>query len=171
MNSKLKLKRQIANTGLVAALTVAGSAAAQTFPKEGNYDFTSCFSGTSNVIQFSKTHSVSINEIVGNSRSNPPGGAFDMIAFRCVTLGATFDGKASGSYYCEGIDKDGDKFLVRGTSEGPKGKAEAIAGTGKYDGMVRTGTSESPGVFPQIKPGHHHRVQSSDGHLQAEIGW
>lgn len=153
MNSKLKLKRQFASTGLVAALSVAGSAAAQTFPKEGSYDINSCWSGTSSVIQFSKSHSVSTNELVGNSRSNPPGGAFDMSAFRCVTLGAMIDGKASASYYCESIDKDGDKFLLRGTNEGPKGKLEAIAGTGKYEGMVRTGISESLGVFPPIKPG------------------
>jgi hypothetical protein len=153
MKSKLKLKLQFVNAGLVAALGVAGSAVAQTLAKEGNYDITNCWSGTSSIIQFSKSHSVSINDLVGNSRSNPPGGAFDMSAFRCVTLGTMIDGKASGSYYCETIDKDGDKFLVRGTNEGPKGKLEAIAGTGKYEGMVRTGTTESLGVFPPIKTG------------------
>jgi hypothetical protein len=47
----------------------------------------------------------------------------------------------------------GDKFFLRLTLGGPKEKAEAIPGTGKYEGLVRTGISESLGVFPRIKPG------------------
>jgi hypothetical protein len=30
---------------------------------------------------------------------------------------------------------------------------ETLAGTGKYEGMVRTATAESLGQFPTIKPG------------------
>ena len=137
----------------IVATLALGSAAAQTMPKEGIYDLTNCWSGTSNVIEFSKTHSANSGELVGNSRSNPPGGPFDMVTFHCVNICATIDGKSSGSYYCETADKDGDKFMVRGVTEGPKGKAETIAGTGKYQGMVRTGISESSGAFPPIKPG------------------
>jgi len=43
--------------------------------------------------------------------------------------------------------------MSRATSEGPTSKLDAIAGTGKYEGMVRSGTSESLGAFPAIKPG------------------
>lgn len=74
-----------------------------------------------------------------------------MTTYRCVGLGTTFDGKGSNSYYCETIDKDGDKVLLRLTLEGGKGKSEAIAGTGKYEGLVRTGIVESVGAFPPIK--------------------
>lgn len=74
MKSKFNLKLQFTNAGLVAALAVAGAATAQTYQKEGNYDYTSCNSGTRNVIQFSKTHSFSSYDFVGNNRSNPPGG-------------------------------------------------------------------------------------------------
>jgi hypothetical protein len=153
MKSKINLILQFPSAGSVAALAVAGFAVAHTHQKEGNYDFTSCYSGTRNVIQFSKTHSVTANELVGNNRSNPPGGAFDMTTFHCVGLATTIDGKASSSSYCETIDMGGDKFFLRLTLGGPKGKAEAIPGTGKYEGLVRTGISESLGVFPRIKPG------------------
>ena len=136
-----------------AALALLGSAAAQTMPKEGTYDVTNCWSGTSREVAFSKTHNANGSELVGSTRSNPPGGPFDKVSFHCVSIGATIDGKTTGSYYCEAADKDGDKFMVRGATEGPKGKAETIAGTGKYEGMVRVGTSESAGPFPAVQPG------------------
>jgi hypothetical protein len=90
---------------------------------------------------------------MGTIRSNPPGGAFDMATFRRVGMFSSIEGKNTGMNLCEGIDKDGDKFLVRTSVEGPKTVQEAIAGTGKYEGMVRTGTAESLGQFPTIKPG------------------
>jgi hypothetical protein len=137
----------------VATALALGSAISQALPKEGSYDYISCWSGTSNDIQFSKTHAAGTVEFVTNNRSNPPGGAFDMTAARCVGMYTLVDGKFSNSSYCEGTDKDGDKFMVRNSNEGPKGKQEVIAGTGKYEGMVRTGISESVGPFPSVKPG------------------
>jgi len=74
-------------------------------------------------------------------------------AFHCVGTHALIDGKYSVSAYCEGIDKDGDKILTRNTKEGPRGKQEVVAGTGKYEGMVRSGITEPLGQFPSIKPG------------------
>jgi len=55
MKNKLDLKLLFSSTALVATLAVAGVASAQALPKEGNYDFTACWSGVSNVIAFSKT--------------------------------------------------------------------------------------------------------------------
>jgi hypothetical protein len=40
----------------VSVLATIGVASAATFPKEGEYDYTACFSGTSNNVAFSKTH-------------------------------------------------------------------------------------------------------------------
>ena len=137
---------------IVVTLAVAG-AAAQTMPKEGKYEYTSCWSGTSNVIQFSKTHIASTSDFIGNNRTNPPGGPFDMTTFHCVGMSSSVDGKETNSNYCEASDKDGDKWMVRTVSQGPQGTNETLAGTGKYVGMVRSGTSESAGAFPAIKPG------------------
>jgi hypothetical protein len=154
MKSKLNLKLQFANAGLVAALTVAGSAAAQTLPKEGSYDFTSCWSGVSNLIAFSKTHFAYSYEMTGATRSNPPGGMFDKNSFRCVGLNASFDGKPTGRTVCEAIDRDGDKRLTHfSTASDGKVIRETVAGTGKYEGIVESGTATPLGPFPVAKPG------------------
>jgi hypothetical protein len=122
-------------------------------PKEGGFDVTSCWSGASSVITFDKTHTASSSELIGTSRSNPPGGPFDMTSFRCVGLTTSIEGKNTATSLCEIIDNNGDKFLVRNAPEGPKQMSVTLAGTGKYEGMVRIGTSESLGQFPATKPG------------------
>jgi hypothetical protein len=137
----------------IVATLALGSATAQSPPKEGNYDYISCWSGSSNDIAFSKTHGAGSFEFFVNNHTTPPGGMFDKTSARCVGLGAMLDGKRSGSSYCEATDKDGDKFMVRNLQEGPKATQEGIAGTGKYEGMVRTGISEPLGAFPPPAPG------------------
>lgn len=155
MKSKLKLKLHFRNTALVAALAVAGSAAAQTLPKEGNYDYTSCWSGVSNLIAFSKTQSAYSYEMTGTSRSNPSGGFADKNTFRCVGTNASIDGKNTGMAICEGIDPSGDKrltyfsFLADG-----KVVRVTVAGTGKYEGMTTSAsTVTGQGPFPVVKAG------------------
>lgn len=140
----------------VLALTgglTAGMAAAQGVAKEGNYDFTSCWSGANNVVAFSKTHSAFSYEMTGTTRSNPPGGMFDKTAFRCVGMNYSFDGKVAGTAVCEAMDKDGDKSLTHFAVEGMKATRTQVSGTGKYEGMVSSGTTEPLGPFPAIKPG------------------
>jgi len=60
---------------VLALLIVASpvSAFAGELPKEGGFDYTSCWSGVNNVITFSKTHTASSFELTGTTRSNPPG--------------------------------------------------------------------------------------------------
>jgi hypothetical protein len=56
---------------------------------------------------------------------------------------------------CEAIDADGDKRLTY-YSLAADGKVtrEAVTGTGKYDGMVVSGSKYEPvGPFPTIKAG------------------
>ena len=98
---------------VLALLIVASpfSAFAGELPKEGSYDYTSCWSGVSNVITFSKTHTASSYEMTGTIRSNPPDGMFDKNSFRCVGMNASLGGKFTGSTVCEAIDVDGDKRL------------------------------------------------------------
>ena len=140
---------------VLALLIVASpfSAFAGELPKEGSYDFNSCWSGVNTVITFSKTHTASSFEQTGTTRSNPPGGIFDKSTFRCVGMNASLDGKITASTVCESIDVDGDKRLTYFSTGDGKTTRTNIAGTGKYEGMITTGTLEPLGPFPAIKDG------------------
>ena len=140
---------------VLALLIVASpfSAFAAELPKEGSYDYTSCWTGVNNVITFSKTHTASSNELTGTIRSNLPGGMFDKSTFRCVGMNASLDGKITGSNVCETIDVDGDKRLSYFSTGDGKTTRTNLAGTGKYEGMVMVGTVEPLGSFPVIKDG------------------
>lgn len=151
---KYKLKSQITSVGMVAALTMAGTAAAADLPKEGRFDVTACWSAVSNDLAFSKTHSAFTFEMTGTILSNPPGGMFDNSTFRCVGMQTVFNGKSGGGNVCEAIDRDGDKRLSQFSiaSDG-KVTRETVAGTGKYEGIVQTTTVALLGPFPIVKPG------------------
>jgi len=138
---------------LVAAAAI-GSAIAADIPKEGNYDYTACWSGVSSAIAFSKTHSAFSYEMTGTNRSSKPGGMFDRHSFRCVGMNASLGGKNTGNTVCEGIDPDGDKRLSY-FSIAADGTVirENVVGTGKYDGMVASGKVMPLGPFPEIKAG------------------
>jgi hypothetical protein len=141
---------------VLALLIVASpfSALAGELPKEGSYDFTSCNSGVYSAITFSKNHTASSSEITGTNRSNPPGGLFDKITYRCVGMNASLDGKETASIVCEAIDVDGDKYLSKVSTGDGKTTRTIVAGTGKYEGIVTTQNSfENLGPFPAIKDG------------------
>jgi hypothetical protein len=137
---------------LSSVLTLAATAAPN-YPKEGKYDYTTCYSGTTTAIQVSKTTSANTIKFIGNTRSNPPGGPFDMLAFTCVGMGSSNEGKSGSAYFCQVVDTDGDRFMAHGVFDGAKTVTDAFGGTGKYEGMVRNGTSESPGPYPTAEPG------------------
>jgi hypothetical protein len=139
----------------LALLIVASpfSAFAAELPKEGSYDFNSCWSGVNNTITFSKTHTASSYEMTGTTRSNPPGGMFDKSTFRCVGINASLDGKVTASNVCETIDVDGDKRLLSFSNVDGKTTRTNVAGTGKYEGIVTAGTVENLGPFPSVKDG------------------
>jgi hypothetical protein len=137
-----------------AAIAVSGVPAAQTPPKEGSYEYNACWSGTSSLITFSKTHFAWSYEMMGATRSNPPGGMFDKNSFRCVGMNASLGGKNSGSVVCEAVDPEGDKRLSYfSIANDGKVTRENVTGTGKYDGMVASGTVQPLGPFPTIKAG------------------
>lgn len=151
---KFATKLNLIFSGILAAFTVAESAVAQTFAKEGSYDFTACLSGTANPIAFSKTHFGFSYETMGTTRSNPPGGMMDNSTFRCVGMNASLGGKNSQNTLCEAVDRDGDKQLayVVLASDG-KVTREVLSGTGKFEGMQMSGIMVPLGTFPTIKPG------------------
>ena len=142
---------------VLASLIVASpfSAFAVELPKEGSYDYTTCGSGVTSAIDFSKAHNGLSFEETGTIRSNSPGGLFDKSTYRCVGLYTSFDGKNAAYSLCEAIDPDGDKRLSF-YSPGSDGKTTRtqVEGTGKYEGIVMNLNSfENLGPFPHIKDG------------------
>ena len=141
----------------VATFVAAASsnlAVAADLPKEGSYDIHSCTSGAANAIAFSKDHRVISIEQWGSTFSNPPGGMLDKGVFHCLGLQTVFAGKDVYSHYCELVFADGDKILAH-FSPGPDGNPirSTVAGTGKYEGLVLSGTVVQMGPFAVVKPG------------------
>lgn len=131
-----------------------GLALAADLPKEGKFSYTACWSGTSSLIQFSKTHTGMSYEFLGMTRTDPAGGMFDRSTFRCVGSNAIFDKRFSSILTCEAVNPDGDKLLsYYYAGDDRKYARETVAGTGKYEGIVVDGTVTPIGPFPTIKPG------------------
>jgi hypothetical protein len=140
---------------LAVMLFTSAPALTAELPREGNYDYTACQTAVNNVISFSKDHTAYTYELTGTTNSNPPGGIFDKSAFRCLGINSSLGGKTTGMTVCEAIDVDGDKRLSYYSlmADGTVTR-EAVAGTGKYDGMVVSGNKfEALGPFPTIKAG------------------
>lgn len=131
--------------------------------KEGTYDLTACWSGVSNTIAFSPTHSAFSYEMMGTGRSTPPGGMFDQTSFRCVGVNHSFDGKVGGTAVCEVMDKDGHKYLSYFSLQDGKSVRQQVTGTGKYEGMVVATTVAPLGPFPTIKPGTFQNCNRQSG--------
>ncbi|HXZ52058.1 MAG TPA: hypothetical protein VEH51_08660 [Burkholderiales bacterium] len=136
-----------------AMLAATGASVGAQPPTEGKYDFTACWSGTSDAISFSKSHVAYTYDLSGANLSNPPGGMFDHVDFHCIGLATVFAGKVMQTTLCEGVDPDGDKTLTRFDEDGQHGKRVFLEGTGKYAGMVSTGTQEPLGKFVPVRPG------------------
>lgn len=149
--------KSLTRTSIVAGLLlVVGSPAwAADLPSEGAYDIKTCFTRNSTLIQYSKTQYAYSYEETGTVVSTPPGGLFDGDVVRCVGMTAVVEGKRSGGSFCEAVTKDGDKRLTQFKYDN-EGKLirEALVGTGKYDGMVLTGsTVKAIGPAPVLKTG------------------
>jgi hypothetical protein len=139
---------------MAVAVAFSGSVFAADLPKEGSYDYTTCFTRNSTQIEYSKTYFAYSYEETGTSVSNPAGRLFDNEEVRCVGMTALFDGKRSGGSVCLGVAKNGDMRLARFWYDNDgKLQRDAVSGTGKYDGMVTTGSVKQVGQTQQIKPG------------------
>jgi hypothetical protein len=126
--------------GSFALFSVIGTAsAAVSLPKEGPFDTHYCFSGTGQPIALNDNAVAGSYTLFATVQSNPPGGAFDQTASHCMGLFQTVNGKTMENGYCDIVDADGDKYLMRYSGDSEGGKVEAIAGTGKYDGMTLQG--------------------------------
>jgi hypothetical protein len=140
---------------LVGLLGLLPTVAFAEMPKEGVYDYISCFSGTTNTSKFSDTISMVAFEQTGMIQSVVPGGPFDKETFHCVGVETFMNGKiANGTTLCESADKEGNKRMARFTNVDGKATREQLAGTGKYEGMTLTSSAiDSMGPYPTIKEG------------------
>ena len=134
---------------VLALLIVASpfSAFAAELPKEGSYDFNSCWSGVNNAITFSKTYAASTFEMTGTTRSNPPGGMFDKSTFRCVGLMPRLTGRSQRPTYSRQSTWTATSDLLSFSNVDGKITRTNVAGTGKYEGIVTAGTVELLGRF------------------------
>jgi hypothetical protein len=153
MNAYNRAMKRAALGGMVLCALGFGTAGAAGLPKEGSYNFTACWSGVASRIDYSKEYSANSVEFTGTTRSDPAGGLFDRSTFRCLGTSASLAGKTSAIYVCEAVDPDGDRRLIYFSSEGDKVVRENVTGTGKYEGMVASGTVQPLPPFPSIKPG------------------
>lgn len=150
----MKNKSRLAPLAAVAMAALSASASAADLPKEGAYDYTICFVRQSTRIDFSKAHFAYSYEESGTAVGKVPGSLFDGEKVRCVGMTASLDGKRTGGSVCEGVAADGERRLTRFWYDGDgKLQREQVAGTGKYDGMVTTGSVQALGPPEEIKPG------------------
>lgn len=148
----------------MVALAWPAAITAQSPAKEGRFDFVACWSGTSNAMPFSKTHSAYTMEFTGMTRSNIADSPFDNNSFRCIGVGGNLGGSATMTVYCESVDRDGDKRLaVYHTDAGGKTSRETVAGTGKFEGITSTIDVVPLGPFPVVKPGTFQNCNRQSG--------
>lgn len=157
-------------TKLLAVCLLAGVfdvrptlALAADLPRIGKFEFISCLAGKQNEIAHGPNHVVGTVETLGTQRSNPPGTLFDSTASRCVSSYSYIDGKYATDGFCEFLDADGDKYLLKfNRLPGLGGNLEGLHGTGKYAGMRLRGVYERTAPFPAT-PGNVHACVKGTG--------
>jgi len=150
----MKNKSRLIPLAAIAVVAVSGYAFAADLPKEGTYDYTVCFIRNSARIDYSKAQFAYSYEETGTAVGKVSGTLFDGETVRCVGMTASLDGKRTGGSLCEGVAKDGDKRLTRFWYDNDgKFQREQVSGTGRYDGMVTTGSVKAMGPPEEVKPG------------------
>jgi hypothetical protein len=155
--------------GTVVFLALAPPASAE-IAKDGEFDFTICFAGSSKMINFDEQHiAFAWVDEKGFTRSHPSGGPFDMMWFHCVGSGGVIEGQRPIDEYCEFADAAGDKMFLTHrivTDLGKQtrdSKVDILAGTGKYTGIKGTGESQDPVIFPEDDPDLYARCVRLNG--------
>jgi hypothetical protein len=130
---------------------------------EQSYDITSCFSGTVTMVSASKELSVFSVELMGISRSNKEGGAFDNNSIHCVGTGQIALGSSIRSGYCKFMDTNGDFVIGRYEKANDEGKWEFVQGTGKWEGIKGGGTNQEVATAKPIAPGTYQSCNRATG--------
>jgi len=122
------------------ALVLSSSSLAQSGPKSGQFDYTSCFNTS---ITF---------ENVGVNRSASPGGIFDNDTIRCFGTWSSFEGQSEGRWTCQESDQQGATRVISYTSDGKSPPIRTlVSATGKYQGIVENGVTLSLVAPPMIR--------------------
>lgn len=142
---------------LVLPCVVVGAeaGAAVTLPREGSFDFNFCF--VSDATHVTLTDKVFAGSFVNRAamHSLRAGGAFDLQGARCFGYYGNLEGDYSDQGYCEVLDADGDKWVMKFVS-GPDGGGTWTVpfGTGKYEGMTAKGNYKPLGNVTLPAPGN-----------------
>jgi hypothetical protein len=149
MNNK---PRFVALAAIAAAL-LSGVPFAAELPKEGTYDVMSCFTRKIFRMRHSETLRAWSYDETATARSKEPGGLFDGDEVRCVGAAASINGKRMGLSFCEGIAPNGDKRLTRFWYDADgKIQREELGGTGRYEGLVTTGSVRQVAPAEEVSP-------------------
>ncbi len=136
---KMCMGPRISLAAWVVLLLSSGSMA-QTEPKTGHFDYTSCFNTS---VTF---------ENVGVNRSANPGGIFDNDTIRCFGTWTSLDGQHEGRWSCQESDQQGATRVIAYTSDGKTPPVRTlVSATGKYQGMVENGVTLSLAAPPMIR--------------------
>lgn len=132
-------------------------------PRIGKFEFISCLAGKQSEIAHGPDHVVGTADTLGTQRSSPPGSLFDSTASRCVSSYSYIDGKYATDGFCEFLDADGDKYLLKfNRLPGLGGTLVGLHGTGKYSGMRLRGMYDRIAPFPAT-PGNVHACVKATG--------
>ena len=158
------MKSKLLAACMIAGVVVVRSTAfAADLPRTGKFEFISCLAGKQNEITHGPNHIVGTVEMLGTQRSNPPGSLFDSTASRCVSSYSYIEGKDATDGFCEFVDGQGDRYLLKfNRLPGQGGTLEGLHGTGKYDGMKLHGMYDRTAPFPST-PGNVHACVKSTG--------
>lgn len=139
---------------LALAACTASIASAAGLPKEGTYDFTTCWTRNVTRLEYGPGKAAWSYDERGTAVSEPRGGMFDGDAVNCVGATVSLDGKSHGNTACIATSPDGSTRLSRvWYAEDGKVQRETVAGTGRYDGMVTTGTITTVRPPPEPRAG------------------
>ena len=145
-------------------LCVCLAASAAPMPKEGNFDFNFCF--VADIHHVAVTDKAGVGHFTNGAalHSLQPGGPFDLQGARCFGYYGNVEGQYSDQGFCELIDADGDRWLMKFLT-GPEqsGTWNVAAGTGKYVGMTATGSYKPLGFVSSPEPGRNQRCNRNTG--------
>ncbi|MGE5616584.1 MAG: hypothetical protein ACM3X5_06685 [Bacillota bacterium] len=132
----------------------AGIGLAADPPKQGTYDFTTCWTRNVTLIEYAPGKVAWSYDEKGTAVTSPRGGPFDGDEIRCVGARVSIDGKPSGDSGCIATSADGSKRFTRLTYDAAgKLQPQTVGGTGRYDGLAMTGTIETTKPPPPPQAG------------------
>jgi len=136
---------------LASVCALAQPASAPPLAKEGFYEQTLCFGGSSHVINASETDRYGSYVLTGGTQSVIK--AFDAMALECIGTWELRSTVFQQKGYCVFQDPSGDK--IHGTDTvTPQGySVELLGGTGKFKGISGSAKIERLGAMSTVRQG------------------